>query len=72
MPGCSAASHGLPAVKTGAKRDPRRRLAFQPAAADISDNSDADGGQTLRRTVEVPSDLATLTAGGSGLVRLLV
>lgn len=68
-PELPAASHGLPALKTGPRREARRRLAFQPAASDVADSGNMDGVQSLRRTVAISSDLATLTAGGGGLVR---
>ena len=63
------ALQGLPAPSTGSKREARRRLAFHPAAGDVASDSDADGMETLRRTVAVPSNLATLAAGGSRPVR---
>ena len=68
-PAPEAAAHGLPAPHTGSKREARRRLAFQPNAAEAAGSGYADGMETLRRTVAVPSDLATLAAGGSRAVR---
>jgi len=65
----AAAARGLPTMNTRTKRETRRRLAFQPPAADVAGDGKADGMETLRRTVAVPSDLATLAAGGSRPVR---
>ncbi len=64
-----AATRGLPGLNTRSKREARRRLAFQPPNADRAVDGNADGTETLRRTLAVPSDLATLAAGGSRPVR---
>ena len=67
VPASGSAAHGLPALQTVSTREARRRLAFQPAAADTADagGDDPDDEQALRRTLAVPNDLATLAAGST-------
>ena len=61
---------GSPAVRAEARRETRRKLAFQPAAADIAEGGGArEGGWLMGRTVAVASDLATLATDSSAPVR---
>ena len=60
--------HGRPALKLESRHEARRKLAFQPAEADIAEG----GGRPLGRTVAVASDLATLAVDSSAPVRSIL